>query len=72
MKPTNKELIILAHYIYVGQVSPQKAREILKTTKEHICLNDDEDPKYRFKHYVYPVKDGALARTECIFPKMKN
>ena len=71
MKITNnKELIIIAHYIYVGASSPQKVREILKSVNELISIGDKEDPKYRFKHYIHPVKSESLARIECIFPIM--
>lgn len=62
----DKELIILAHYVNVGNSSPQRAREILQSVLESI--NEENDPKYRFKNFVYPVKDESNARTECIFP----
>lgn len=55
--------IILAHYINVGNVSPQKVNELLYDISKSLAGQDD------VLHYVYPITQGDT-RVDCINPKL--
>ncbi len=55
--------IILAHYINVGNVSPQKVAEILGNISKSLAGQED------VLHYVYPIREGDT-RVDCINPKL--
>lgn len=55
--------IILAHYINVGNVSPQKVAEILGDISKSLAGQED------VLHYVYPIREGDT-RVDCINPKL--
>lgn len=55
--------IILAHYINVGNVNPQKVAEILGDLSKSLAGHDD------VLHYIYPITQGNT-RVDCINPKL--
>ena len=55
--------IILAHYINVGNVSPQKVAEIMSEVSKSLVGQDD------VLHYIYPITQGDT-RVDCINPKL--
>ncbi len=55
--------IILAHYINVGNVSPQKVSEILGEISKSLVGQED------VLHYIYPITQGDT-RVDCINPKL--
>jgi hypothetical protein len=58
------EKIILAHYINVGNMSPQKVAETMDDIRKAITPHDDQ-----LVHFLYPVRDQET-RIECINPKL--
>jgi hypothetical protein len=55
--------IILAHYINVGKLSPQKVAEILGDISKSLVGQED------VLHYIYPITQGDT-RVDCINPKL--
>jgi hypothetical protein len=55
--------IILAHYINVGNVSPQKVAEIMSELSKSLAGQED------VLHYIYPITQGDT-RVDCINPKL--
>jgi hypothetical protein len=57
-----KPLIILVHYISIGNKSPQSTRQKIDEYKKGLEASDDH---YNYRHFVLPIKEGS-SRIECI------
>lgn len=58
------EKIILAHYINVGNSSPQRVAETIQSLRKLLDMEDNE-----IIHYLYPVRDQET-RVECLNPRL--
>ena len=69
-----KDLIILAFYLPLGNLSEMKSRERIKEFSEIIkgTTNQiEKDTNYKVYSFVLPTKDNST-KMECIFPKEKD
>ena len=68
MEKETRELVILTHYVSIGSKSPQATKLLMDQYREKVLLETKNDPHYRFKHFILPVKESKEQRVECIFP----
>ena len=62
-----KKLIIMTHYVCVGNQGSQRARTTLEAYVTTVNKQTKDDPQYRFKHFIMAVKETEQQRIECIF-----
>lgn len=69
LRREKKELIILAYYAYVGNMSSNQSRELLSQKQgmmETLVYDIEQNTKYKVSYIVIPSMEDS--KLECVFP----